>query len=300
MHVGKFVLNLLSTFNVLKKIAVVPDERPVVFWHGMGDSYNSSAMQRVFDMVYELKPNIFIHSIYLDGNNLNDQKKSLIGDVNQQIDLVCNQLTNITELENGFDMIGFSQGGLFARAAIEKCGLKVHNLITFGSPHSGVYDLPKCSQNDWACENRNKFLKKQVWNERVQGSIISAQYFRDPLDYDNYLEHSKFLSHINNEVERNYTYSENLSRIEKLILIQFDKDETLIPKDSAWFYDSDKISRLSIPFNESRFYENDCVGLKKLYDENRIEYLNIDEGHMRINDEFFKNIINNYVGQNFK
>ena len=41
--------------------------------------------------------------------------KSLFGDANKQIDEVCQQLRNITELLHGFDSIGFSQGGFYER-----------------------------------------------------------------------------------------------------------------------------------------------------------------------------------------
>ena len=64
--------------------------------------------------------------------------KSLFGDANKQIDEVCQQLRNITELLHGFDSIGFSQGRVFMRGLIERCPLEVNNLITFGSPHLGV------------------------------------------------------------------------------------------------------------------------------------------------------------------
>ncbi|KAH3687867.1 hypothetical protein WICPIJ_001160 [Wickerhamomyces pijperi] len=298
MHLSKLALHILSTLNILKKITTIPDERPVVFWHGMGDSHQSLSMKRVFDLTREVKPDIFIHSVFIDEDDNKDQRASIIGNATAQVESVCQQLGDIKELENGFDMIGFSQGGLFARAAIEKCGLKVHNLITFGSPHAGVYDLPQCPENDWLCEKRNSVLKSQVYNKRVQGSVISAQYFRDTMNYETYLENSAFLADINNEKpeSRNQTYADNLSQIDRLVLIQFEQDETLLPKESAWFYDSEKMTKINIPFEHSDFYNHDCVGLKKLYDENRIDYFSVDDQHMRFNDEFFKDIVEKYIG----
>jgi palmitoyl-protein thioesterase len=54
------------------------------------------------------------------------------------VDLVCEQLAKVPELSNGFNAIGFSQGGLFMRAYVERCNQpKVRHLITFGSPHGG-------------------------------------------------------------------------------------------------------------------------------------------------------------------
>lgn len=301
MFIQKLLVQGLAAYNALKKITSTgSDERPVVFWHGMGDSYNSTAIQRVLETVHEEKPNVFTHSVYVKEKDDDDQKASFFGKVHEQIDDVCVQLASIPELEKGFDFIGFSQGGLFARAAIEKCGLKVNTLITFGSPHAGVFDLPKCNDHDWLCKRKNALLKRQVWRDSIQGSVISAQYFRDPLDYDRYLEHSAFLADVNNEREvKNQTYTENLAKLEKLVLIQFEQDTTLVPKESAWFYDNDKVTGVTIPFNESDFYNYDCVGLKRLYDENKIEYLSIDDNHMNIGDHTLRKIIQKYIGKPF-
>lgn len=300
MYINRKLVEALAASNIIKRLAGPnDDDRPVVFWHGMGDSYNSTAMQRVFNVVHDERPDKFVHSVFIDPDDSKDQQAGLVGKVEDQIETVCQQLKSVPELENGFDFIGFSQGGLFARAAIEKCDLKVHTLVTFGSPHAGVKDLPLCNDGDWLCKRRNAFLKKQVWKDSVQGSVISAQYFRDPQDYDNYLEHSSFLADANNERpgQRNETYVENLSRLNRLVLVQFDKDDTLVDKSSAWFYDEDRITGLTIPFNESDFYQYDCVGLKKLYDENRIDYLSIDDRHMAISDDFIRDIVNTYLGK---
>lgn len=64
------------------------------------------------------------------------------GNVNEQIDLVAEQIANVTELKDGFDAIGFSQGGQFLRAYVERYNTPpVHNLITFGSQHMGKWFL---------------------------------------------------------------------------------------------------------------------------------------------------------------
>jgi palmitoyl-protein thioesterase len=59
-----------------------------------------------------------------------------------QLETVCEQLASIEELKDGFDGIGFSQGGLFLRAYAEKCNQPaVRRLITFGSPHNGKQNV---------------------------------------------------------------------------------------------------------------------------------------------------------------
>jgi palmitoyl-protein thioesterase len=39
--------------------------RPVVFYHGMGDTANSKGMQGIFDSIKEFDPEIFIYSIHV-------------------------------------------------------------------------------------------------------------------------------------------------------------------------------------------------------------------------------------------
>ncbi len=47
----------------------------------------------------------------------------------------------------GFDGIGFSQGGQFLRAYVERCNEpRMRNLITVGAQHQGVYDFPHCTK----------------------------------------------------------------------------------------------------------------------------------------------------------
>jgi palmitoyl-protein thioesterase len=45
---------------------------------------------------------------------------------------------------NGYNAIGFSQGGQFLRAVAQRCPLGMKNLITLGGQHQGVYGLPNC------------------------------------------------------------------------------------------------------------------------------------------------------------
>jgi palmitoyl-protein thioesterase len=300
MHVQRLLVETLAASNAIKKItSISDDERPVVFWHGFGDSYNSTEMQRVFDIVHESKPKSFVHSIHIDQDESRDRRASMFSNLNVDIDIACEQLASIPELATGFDMIGFSQGGLFARAAIERCSLPVKTLITFGSPHSGISDLPKCTEGDWLCKKRNQFLLRSgnIWNRNSQSSIVPAQYFRRQEDYDRYLEYSAFLADVNNEREqRNETYVKNLEALQKLVLIQFGEDETVHPKCTAWFCDLDSEGN-TLDFDQTIFYEDDLIGLKTLYDNGSIDFLTINGRHMEISDEYFKQLIETYLGK---
>ncbi|KAK6454564.1 Alpha/Beta hydrolase protein [Scheffersomyces xylosifermentans] len=292
--------------NVNENSAVsVPDQatlgypRAVVLWHGLGDNYNSSGMNRVTEIFENLHPGIFVHSVRLDESPSADQQKSLFGNANNELDIACKQLQNITELQSGFDIIGFSQGGVFARALIERCSeVSVHNLITFGSPHNGVSELPMCEDpSDWFCKKKNEVLKRQVWYDSVQKHVIPAQYFRDPVDYEGYLEHSNFLADINNErAETNATYKENFSKINKFVMILFDEDTTLVPKESAAFEDYDPVTGLLVPFEQTRLYREDLIGLRQLHRAGKVDFFTLKGDHMTIPDSFLVEVGQKYIG----
>ena len=68
-----------------------------------------------------------------------DRKRSLLDNMNRQIEEVCDQLARVPELADGFNAIGLSQGGQFLRAYVERCNrprVKVdHSRITASRRH---------------------------------------------------------------------------------------------------------------------------------------------------------------------
>lgn len=276
--------------------------RPVIIWHGLGDDYNSSSINRTVSVIKESHPDIYVHPVYIDLDPLEDKKLTFFGDANKQIEIVCKQLKEIPQLSRGFDVIGFSQGGLLLRALVERCpGLRVNNLITFGSPHMGVSDISICEDpEDWFCKKKNEVLKSQIWLDSVQKSILPALYFRDttPNQYEKYVFHSYFLGDVNNELADhvNSTYSRNLNGINKLVMIKFNKDTTLIPKESAWFEEIDPDTGDVINFDKTTLYTQNLIGLRDLHFAGKLEFIDIDEDHMRIPQEFLVMIVQRFIG----
>ena len=52
--------------------------RPLVFWHGLGDSYGSPAMLECMQEVRDIHPGIYIHSIFVDQNLEEDRKAGFV------------------------------------------------------------------------------------------------------------------------------------------------------------------------------------------------------------------------------
>lgn len=85
-----------------------------------------------------------------------DRRASFFGLANDQVAAGCDQLAQLANLTDPvlnpsrqFDAIGFSQGGQFLRAVVERCsgaglgGVNVRNLITLGSQHVRALSLPR-------------------------------------------------------------------------------------------------------------------------------------------------------------
>lgn len=269
--------------------------QPIVIWHGLGDNYNTTSMHRIEKLIKQHAPNTFVYSVYIDKDPSGDEQKSIFGDANSELEIACNELLQVMQLKDGFTGIGFSQGGLFMRALIEKCpSASVTKLITFGSPHMGVLELPLCEKdNDWLCKRKNAMLKRQVWLPLVQKRVIPAQYFRDPARYSAYLEHSNFLAAMNNERPESFDpeAKRRFSQLKKLLLVQFTQDTTLIPKESAFFQEISPETGEIVPFDRTKMYEDDLIGLRQLHEEHKVEFYNVDDRHMRFLDEFFLSIL---------
>lgn len=106
-------------------------------------------MARLVEKIKDALPGVFIHSIMIGKSPEDDRKRSLLDNMNRQIDEVCDQLARVPELADGFNAIGLSQGGQFLRAYVERCNRpKVKKLITLGSQHQGVMALPGCVENE--------------------------------------------------------------------------------------------------------------------------------------------------------
>lgn len=161
------------------------------------------------------------------------------GNVNSQVDMVNEQLNNIPELKDGFDAIGFSQGGYsFARTpcpytcvepwarsrrTVPSCVRREvqrppvtqsHHVRvpTYGCLRSiGMPPIRLLVPDREACREEWRVLQvgsreshpgtpSTHFQRHSIDSTRKAQYFRDPSNLETFLEANHFLTSINNEV----------------------------------------------------------------------------------------------------
>ena len=131
----------------------------------------------------------------------------------------------------------------------------------------------------------------------VQESLVMAQYWHDPLNEAKYRAKSLFLADINQERSVNETYKMNLLMLSNLVLVKFNQDTMIDPKECAWFgfYKPGQTKEL-FTLSETELYQEDKLGLRELQDSGRLHFLSIDADHLRWSEEFFTHeIINQFL-----
>lgn len=282
----------------------VPQPRPLVIWHGLGDSYASPGILEFISMIKDIHPGIFVHSIYLNENLDEDQKATFYGSVNEQVQRVSEQLANITELAGGFDAMGFSQGGQFLRAYVERYNSPpVYNLVTFGSQHMGISDIPGCRPWDVVCQLARRAAMGGVYTEWAQHNLVQAQYYRDPARLTMYLASNLFLADINNEIPdaANGSYAPRLASLEKLVLVLFLQDKTVVPKESSWFGsyaepDTGSKEKTIVPMRLQPLYVEDWIGLRALDERGAVFFETCAGEHMVMARDCWEPLVKRFVG----
>jgi hypothetical protein len=110
-----------------------PKRRPLVIWHGLGDTANSDGISGLVQDIKEMFPGIYVHSVATPvGGTVDDERRAgFYGNASAQVDAMAATIQDIPELQEGFDGIGFSQGGLFMRDYVQRYNVPpVSNLLT--------------------------------------------------------------------------------------------------------------------------------------------------------------------------
>jgi palmitoyl-protein thioesterase len=301
-----FVLSsILSSLNPLSSSDEDDNPLPLIIWHGLGDNYAAEGLASVAELAEEVNPGTFTYIIRLDDDSGADRTATFFGNVTLQIEKVCADLAAhpILSTAPAVDALGFSQGGQFLRGYIERCNFPpVRSLVTFGSQHNGISEFQDCGATDWVCKGAERLLRSSTWSSFVQSRLVPAQYFRDPNQYDSYLEFSNFLADINNErALKNQTYKKNLEKLERFIMYMFEDDTTVVPKQSSWFADVNgtKVTEL----RKRDIYEEDWIGLKALDKKGALVFETTPGDHMTLSDKLLVKVFkDNYgpIGKSFE
>jgi len=266
--------------------------RPTVLWHGMGDTccYPFS-MGHIKKLIEENLPGTYVYSIEVGDSIPDDEYNSYFMNVNKQVDFVCNKLKNDINLSKGFNAMGFSQGGQFLRAYIQRCNNPpVYNFISVGGQHQGVYGLPKCPGNNSVfCERMRDMLNIGAYDKYVQETLVQAEYWQDPFNRKEYLGKCVFLPDINNEYPtKNVTYKKNFMSLNQLVLVLFTEDSVVQSRESEWFgFYVEGQDHIVQGVENTTLYTQDWIGLKYLVDTKRVQFISTVGDHLEFSDQWF-------------
>uniref|UniRef100_A0A7S1WZU8 Palmitoyl-protein thioesterase 1 n=2 Tax=Tetraselmis chuii TaxID=63592 RepID=A0A7S1WZU8_9CHLO len=278
--------------------AVAPT--PIVVWHGLGDSCcNPDSIGGVVDAIKQHLPGVFVHSIATGDGESSDRYSSFFGNVNTQVENVCAELASMPELADGYNAVGFSQGGQFLRAVVHRChstGPKMKKLVTMGSQHQGVSAAPGCG-DETSCATSRSLINWGAYIGWIQKSVVPAQYYKEVSNMEEYLKSSIFLADINNERPvKNATYAAKFKELEALVLVRFTEDTTVVPRDSAWFSWWNADGTRVVGMKDTPLYTEDWIGLRTLNEAGKVAFLDCPGDHMQFTLEWFmENIIDAYL-----
>jgi len=240
--------------------------RPAVLMHGIGAS--NDTMIHVESVLHSLFPGIYILAIQM-GNGFVD---SIMWNMNYQVETMCNIIASDPNLKHGFNLMGFSQGGLITRGFVERCNYPpVYNYISWVSPQGGQFGVPNVDNGTFN-ELLTDIADCCVYQRWAQNYISVPGYWRDPYAEEAFIEGSLFLADISNFKDtKNETYKQNLLSLQNMLISFSAVDETLVPKETGWFeFFAPNTTDTIIPLEDTPFWQEDFIGLKALNESNRL------------------------------
>lgn len=254
--------------------------RPFVVLHGVGDQCSNGGVESFVSFLRKSSGALGLCVEIGDG-----AADSWTMRLDKQADLFCETVKHIPALEDGFNLIGLSQGALIGRAYIQWCdGPPVYNLISLGGPHAGVASTPRCGRLS-ICRLIDNIIKLGVYTSFVQNHVAPTGYVRIPNDLTAYQKGCLFLPRLNNEFpsSRNSTYKERFSSINHLVLIMFTEDTVVVPRETAHFgFYADNSFDTLLAANETALYKEDWIGLRSLQEAGKVDFFRLPGDHLQI------------------
>ena len=252
----------------LVAVANVQAHLPIVLVHGvLADKY---AMQPTIKYIKKHMPGTYVRNVIIGEGRL-----ASFANMYDQARWLAEEVQGDAKLKNGFNLIAHSQGGLVARYYIERYNKpRVHNFITWGSPHRGVFGMPGTLDDFFTWFNTaEKYSYKVLYSYPCQKFLSFAGYWNDPLHHAKYLKKCKFLPYLNNEKNHEFSkkFKKNICKLQNFVMVNSTR-ETIIEPTISCHFGFDKTGSAE-QMEYLSFYEgfvNDKLGLKTLYVSGRL------------------------------
>ncbi|KYQ93472.1 palmitoyl-protein thioesterase 2 [Tieghemostelium lacteum] len=234
-------------------------------------------------------------TIALNAYNGWDSTKPMYTQVYDIYQLILTITNGNSTFDEGYHLIGHSQGALILRSIIEMFGLPVENFISLAGMHQGVYGYGDLSQQPYG--NFTEYeLTKIFYTETLQNLFSIANWWNDPTDQNGYILGNEFLPVINQQLPNPMVNMKSnfIKSIQgSLYAFGSPQDGTIVPWVTELFgFFDDKFNLLNM--TETPIYINDTFGLKTLDQQQKLfiyELPDIKHTQWLTNQEIFENYI---------
>eukprot|EP00127_Corallochytrium_limacisporum_P001126 Clim_evm14s40 gene=Clim_evmTU14s40 len=307
MLLWKFVITVLALLSaglsaglsINRPLNADKEPFPIVLWHGMGDTCCNKQSMGMVKKYLEEKTGAYVVALMIGESPGKDQSNGFFMNANEQIEVAAKQIKEDPKLQCGFNALGFSQGGQFLRAYVQRFNdPPVHNLITIGGQHQGVDGVPSCppDASGFKCSAMKSVIKAAAYTSFAQNHFTQANYWHDPLREKDYKANCQFLPDINNENKHNQDYIDRLQSLNKFVMVKFSNDTVVIPKESEWFgFYAPGQDKDVLKLQDTDLYKKDQLGLKKMDEHGQLVFLETPGNHMQLDMDVFEKKVLPYL-----
>lgn len=241
--------------------------RPVVIVHGILTGADS--MLLIVDEIQRHHPGTVVYNAdRFEGWSSLENAWHQVLEFNGDLQKICGKHPD------GVILLGYSQGGLLARAVLQTypdhC---VKKFISLSSPQAGQYGTDFLHLIFPSLVAKTAY---QLFYTYVGQHTSVGNYWNDPHHQDLFEQFSIFLPYINNDLpSTNSTlFRDSMLRLEQLILIGGPDDGVITPWESShfgYYNGTDDV----IPCKQRKIYLEDRIGLRTLDRDGRLKLITV-------------------------